>query len=76
MSKEEIARGFAPAGMMECWNTGIMGLQIQKYCATISPMAEDHKGLNRKYPFKPNIPSFHYSRLVPIHIESQIYLYD
>jgi hypothetical protein len=31
MSKEEIVRGCNPAGMMECWNIGKMGLQIQKY---------------------------------------------
>jgi hypothetical protein len=43
MSKEEIVRGCNPAGMMECWNIGKMGLQIQKYWATGPQKVEDHK---------------------------------
>ena len=37
MSKEDQVRGFTPLGMLEYWNIGKMGLEIQKYWTTGPP---------------------------------------
>jgi hypothetical protein len=58
-------RGFAPIGMVECWNIGKMGLGILQYCVNDPPKAERTKSLKWIISFenpifhRSNIPLFH-----------------
>jgi len=56
-------RGFAPIGMMECWNNGIIRSGIMQYWVN-GEICVDDKIKNGWYPFKnqpSSIPSFQYS---------------
>jgi hypothetical protein len=56
-------RGFAPIGMMECWNNGIMDYRIMQFGVNDKICVED-KIKNGYYPFKnqpSSIPLFHCS---------------
>jgi hypothetical protein len=56
-----IIRAFAPIGMMEYWNNGIMDSGIMQYCF-IGKIFVNEKIKNGEYPFKnqpSSIPLFH-----------------
>jgi len=50
--------GFAPIGMVECWNIGKMGLGILQYWVNCRIWLDD-KVKNDKILLKPTIPLFH-----------------
>jgi hypothetical protein len=53
-------RGFAPIGMMECRNNGIMGSGIMQYWVN-GKICVDEKIKMANILLKTNLPVFHYS---------------
>jgi hypothetical protein len=61
--KQSQIRGFAPFGIVECWNNGIMGFGIMQYWVNGKKCVDD-KIKTGEYPFKNqpcSIPVFQYS---------------
>jgi hypothetical protein len=57
------ARGFAPIGMVECWNIGIMGLGILQYWVN----SENRHDLKLKWTISFENPVFHRSPIPLFH---------
>ena len=76
-SKWEVElRGFAPIGMLECWNYGIMGFErMGQWIIDISHLKM--KGLNEiipsiSTPLKTGSSTFHYSTIPLFHVRGEI----
>jgi hypothetical protein len=62
LGTEGQVRGFAPIGMLEFWNIGIMGSGIMQYCINGPATGGiDDKTKMVNILLKTNIPSFHHS---------------
>jgi hypothetical protein len=62
-------RGFAPIGMLECWNTGIMGFgELTEWVIGKIKLTNHKKNSDLIHSVEDGFTSFHYSTISLFHV--------